>query len=91
MLASRFGRIAQLARALPLQGRCRGFESLCAHFVMSRDIGNGPDLHHGPDRLIFRGPLGPPGGRPVPWYRLVGLMVRVRMISPVAAWMTRMS
>ena len=25
------GRIAQLARALPLQGRCRGFESLCAH------------------------------------------------------------
>ena len=26
-----FGRIAQLARALPLQGRCRGFESLCAH------------------------------------------------------------
>ena len=26
-----FGRIAQLARALPLHGRCRGFESLCAH------------------------------------------------------------
>ena len=25
------GRIAQLARALPLQGRCRGFESLCAY------------------------------------------------------------
>ena len=25
------GRIAQLARALPLQGRSRGFESLCAH------------------------------------------------------------
>lgn len=28
---TRFGRIAQLVRALPLQGRCRGFESLCAH------------------------------------------------------------
>ena len=27
------GRIAQLARALPLQGRCRGFESLCAHHL----------------------------------------------------------
>ena len=25
------GRVAQLARALPLQGRCRGFESLRAH------------------------------------------------------------
>ena len=28
-------RIAQLARALPLQGRCRGFESLCAHRLPS--------------------------------------------------------
>src|SRR5947208_2496011 len=27
------GRVAQLARALPLQGRCRGFESLRAHSV----------------------------------------------------------
>ena len=27
------GRIAQLARALPLHGRCRGFESLCAHHL----------------------------------------------------------
>ena len=25
------GRVAQLVRALPLQGRCRGFESLRAH------------------------------------------------------------
>ena len=30
------GRIAQLARALPLQGRCRGFESLCAHHHQQR-------------------------------------------------------
>ena len=29
---ARPGRIAQLVRALPLQGRCRGFESLCAHW-----------------------------------------------------------
>lgn len=28
---SRSGRVAQLARALPLQGRCRGFEPLHAH------------------------------------------------------------
>ena len=29
------GRIAQLVRALPLQGRCRGFESLCAHLPIA--------------------------------------------------------
>lgn len=29
------GRLAQLARALPLQGRCQGFESLSAHRLMS--------------------------------------------------------
>jgi hypothetical protein len=28
---ARPGRLAQLVRALPLQGRCRGFESLSAH------------------------------------------------------------
>jgi hypothetical protein len=50
---------------------------------MSRDIGNDPDLHQGPDRLIFRGPVGPPVGLPVPWYLRSGLMVRVRRISPV--------
>ena len=29
------GRLAQLARALPLHGRCRGFESLIAHSPLS--------------------------------------------------------
>ena len=32
------GRLAQLARAPPLHGGCRGFESLIAHFVMSQRV-----------------------------------------------------
>ena len=28
-----------MARALPLQGRCRGFESLCAHHRKARSEG----------------------------------------------------
>jgi len=34
--------------------------------VMSRDIGNGPNLHQGSGCFGFRGPLGPPRGLPVP-------------------------
>jgi len=36
-------------------------------------------------RCGFRGPLGPPGGRAVPWSRRRGSVVRVWMISPVVA------
>ena len=38
-------RIAQLARALPLQGRCRGFESLCAHgFLLTCEVDSSEPL-----------------------------------------------
>ncbi len=47
------GRIAQLARALPLQGRCRGFESLCAHQTEPRVPRQ--DLWLSTERRRFRG------------------------------------
>ena len=35
--------------------------------VMSRDIEDRPNPHLGSVLSVLRGPLGPPGGRPVPW------------------------
>ena len=35
-MISRFGRLAQLARALPLHGRCHRFESCSAHCLLLR-------------------------------------------------------
>ena len=63
------GRIAQLARALPLQGRCRRFESVCAHVVAALLVGAGAAVLAPPAavqaprklgrgvRVVLRGPL----------------------------------
>ena len=47
------GRIAQLARARPLQGRCRGFESLCAHRFVVVASGHSDDFAETVDLPVF--------------------------------------
>lgn len=51
--ASSRGCVAQLVRALPLQGRCPGFESLRTHF-RHQSPGNGRCSHHRCSAMIWR-------------------------------------
>ena len=76
---AQWGRLAQLVRALARHARGRGFESLTAHFVMSRDIEDSVN----PSRVVVTGARAWHGSRIEFGWKDAGVRVQHARLTPV--------